>query len=351
MYRSLVTEHSSACYMRITTLLWALCVYHVLPTTSLATDNRQIVLGATALHSDAATKQPKQRETAEATAKTTMATPPAVGAGAIDFDAPGDDEYTRYEENLEHLLLYRVWYHDDEAWANFLRVLTRANFAAPDSDGYSDGEDMDLDYDLSELPFTIMDDRAAYEGASKDAVRNAFRAWVAARSPARDGKGVAVLDGPHGEFRVKNTPRYRFCLYVDRDVMLAARSTYRAHKLVSGRERRYFSTGGYAVLIDAAFDDAYYDNPNRPAPEPDVSELEEIESGDYTYEEWLEVVTDGDDGYAPVEGRVSRDVGWCFVRLPTRGLYESLLANTLEWDRYYRRPPLVYPDGKPLSEA
>lgn len=335
--------------MRITTLLCALCVCHIPPTTSLATENRQIVLGATALHSDAATKQLKQKETAEATTKTTMATPPE--AGAIDFNAPSDDEDTRYEDNLEYLLLYRIWYDDDEAWANFLRVLTHADFKAPDSNGYRDGQDMALNYDPNELPFTIMDDRGAYEGASKDATRNAFRAWVAARSPARDGKGVAVLDGPHGEFRIKNTPRYRFCLYVDRDMMLAARSTYQAYNLTSDRERRFFLTSGYAVLIDAAFDDAYYDNPNRPAPEPDASELEDIESGDYTLEEWLDIVTDGDDGYAPVEGRVSEDVGWCFVRLPTYSLHESLSASTSEWDRYYKRPPLVYPDGKPLSEV
>lgn len=296
-------------------------------------------------------KTTKKKETAEATTKTTMAMSPEAGTGAIDFDAPSDDEDTRYEDNLEQVLLYRVWYDDDEAWANFLRVLTQANFQAPDSDGYSDGEDMDLDYDPNELPFTIMDDRMAYESASKDAIRNAFRAWVDARSPMRDGKGVAVLDGPHGEFRIKNTPRYRFCLYVDRDLMLVARSTYQAYKLRSGRERRFFSTSGYVVLIDAAFDDAYYDNPNRPAPEPDASELEEIESGDYTYEEWLDIVTDGDDGYAPVEGRVSNDVGWCFVRLPTYSLHETLSASTSEWDRYYQRPPLVYPDGKPLSEV
>ncbi|KAL1890245.1 hypothetical protein Sste5346_008399 [Sporothrix stenoceras] len=108
---------------------------------------------------------------------------------------------------------------------------------------------------------------------------------------------------------------------------------------------------GYAVLVDAAFDDAYYGNPARPAPELDENEREEIEGGDYTYEEWLAIVTDGDDGYAPVEGRVSRDAGWCFVRLPTYSLYQFVSASTEEWDRYYQRPPLVYPDGKPLSEA
>lgn len=281
-----------------------------------------------------------------------MATPLTAGAdaGAIDFNAPSDDEDTRYEDNIEHILLYRIWYDDDEAWTAFLRVLSQANFEA-DSDGYSDGEDIDIDYDPSALPFTIMDDRATYASASKDAIRDAFRAWVAARSPTRDGKGVAVLDGPSAWFTIKHTPRYRFCVYVDRDAMLAARSTYMTYNTRNGRDRRFFSTNGYAVLVDAAFDVAYYDNPNRPAPEADEYERQEIKDGYITYEEWLDNVTEDDDGYAHVEGRVSRDVGWCFIYLLTYSLYESLLSSVEEWDRYYKRPPFVYPDGKPLSEA
>ncbi|CAK7219698.1 hypothetical protein SBRCBS47491_003935 [Sporothrix bragantina] len=235
-----------------------------------------------------------------------MATPPTAGVDdlAIHYVAPGDED-TRYEDSIEDLLLYRVWYDDNEAWTAFLRVLAHANYDTPDSEGDSDGDGVDFD-DPSDLPYTIMDDRAAYAGASKDGIRTVFRAWVDARSPARDGAGVAVLSGPRAAFRLKNTPQYRFCLYVDRDVMLAGLRT----------------------------------RPTRAKTAPDESEREDMASGDYTYEEWLDIVTDGDDGYPPVEGRESLDVGWCF-------LYEALQANTEEWDRYYKRPPLVYPDGKP----
>ncbi|ERS99610.1 hypothetical protein HMPREF1624_02970 [Sporothrix schenckii ATCC 58251] len=327
--------------MRTATLLWVLCAYHARKTTALAADTSQIVLHTTAT----------QLEQEETTLEIAIATPPTAGGDdlAINYVVPGDED-TRYEDSIDDLLLYRVWYDDDEAWTAFLRILAHANYDTPDSDDDSDGDCVDFD-DPSDLPYTIMDDRAAYSGATKDAIRTAFRAWVDDRSPARDGAGVAVLSGPHAAFRLKNTPRYRFCLYVDRDAMLAARSTYTPYTRKNGRRGGFYSTSGYAVLVDAAFDDAYYDNLARPTPEPDESEREDMASGDYTYEEWLDIVTDGDDGYPPVEGRESLDVGWCFVRLPTYSLCEALLANTEEWDRYYKRPPLVYPDDKPLSEA
>ncbi len=267
-------------------------------------------------------------------------------------DDDEDDESTRFEDNLGKLLLYRAWYDDDAAWENFLRVLwfdDNWSYASDDdADENDDGSSSGERVSVADLPYTIMDDRAAYDGASKDDIRVAFQAWIAARSPERDGPGVRILSGRHASVPLYSTPRYRFCIYADRDTILSASVTPWTRRTKDGRFHRGYAVKGHAVIVDARFD------PNPSPPVPDEDDLEDIASGHMTYEEWLDIVTEDDHGFEPVEGRDARDVGWCFVWL--RGLYglvEALKRDTSSsvWEHYYKRPPMVYPDGRLLTEA
>ncbi|KAL8380866.1 hypothetical protein RB595_005248 [Gaeumannomyces hyphopodioides] len=171
------------------------------------------------------------------------------------------------------------------------------------------------------LEWTVVEDREALDGASKDAVRERFRAWVAARSVERDGEGI------HNPDVAEELPRFRYCVYVDRACLEAVRVSW------STVRSNYF-LHGEVVVINAA--------PKDPAIPPDSDEEDEDEDDD----------DDDDDVFEEVEGSTAKDVGWTYVGANMLvPIYEELHFRGSEWETWemvYKRPS---PDGPAVQEG
>ncbi|KAB5563159.1 hypothetical protein GE09DRAFT_1219732 [Coniochaeta sp. 2T2.1] len=115
------------------------------------------------------------------------------------------------------------------------------------------------------LQWTVADDKASLDGASKGAVRDRFCEWVATRSNERDGPGAGREDAP------AKLPWYRYCLYVDKECL----DSLRRETLRSGNVWLY----GHLVLIDSEFgrrdvEDSYI--PSEEELEEHREEMEEL---------------------------------------------------------------------------
>lgn len=201
-------------------------------------------------------------------------------------------------------LIYRVDYFDDSAWQSFLDILNRH--------GINQLRRMNKERLLPYRFFTPMEDRARFEGASKDAIRGYFREWITSRSVERDGPGA-------GDPRISRyCPRYRFCLYVDKEAMDSI-SLLEVPTPWSGGV--FTKVDGTMVVIDAEFDE----NP----PELSEDELRELEEDE------------------PIDGRTTLDVGWMIVEVgEANGIYDDLCFRQWDDPRFYKRPPAVY-NGMP----
>jgi hypothetical protein len=214
-------------------------------------------------------------------------------------------------------IVYRTTYDDEEAWKRFMDVLTR-------------GADLLLRKSNKQrlqpyLFWTTMEDRNAFDGASKDAIRDHFRDWVSMRTVERDGPGADSAD------IARTSPRYRVCLYVDKAAVDAAS----LDEVPNPYGIEYYRIKDRVVLIDGQFSQ----HPGG-ALELDEYELQEIADGEYT----LEDVEDNDDTYDPIEGRTSYDVGWMYIQLQfVSSSYERLAESAHEWTEMYKRPPGAYP--------
>lgn len=256
------------------------------------------------------------------------------------------EEDTTYEDNAHKLVLYRTWYDDDAAWTNFLRVLAydeyRSGTNRPESGHIRHLTDEEfIGLGLDDVPFTVIEDRSTLDGASKSDVRNAFRAWIDALSPERDGPGLSSV----GEFEFERTPRYRFCVYAERDVIMSAR----AKPYGNGHSGRAIQ--GYAIILDAQFKD----NPDL-NPVPDEEDLEAIAAGEYDdHDEWLAIMIQDYVGFDPIEGCEARDVGWFYVELVCinglGGPDGEIVTSLVEWYRYYVRPPRVFRSHRLLEDV
>ncbi|KAL8365068.1 hypothetical protein RB595_004062 [Gaeumannomyces hyphopodioides] len=168
------------------------------------------------------------------------------------------------------------------------------------------------------LEWTVVEDREAIDGASKETVRERFRAWVAARSIERGGEGVRNPDV------AEELPRFRYCVYVDRaclERVRVSRYTVQSNYLLNGQ----------VVVINAA--------PKDPAIPPDSDEEDSDEDDD-------------DDVYEEVEGSTAKDVGWTYVSADTFvWSYEDLHLKSSEWETWetiYKRPS---PDGPAVQSG
>lgn len=217
-------------------------------------------------------------------------------------------------------LIYRVCYDDDEAWERFIAILTRVT----DNWIRRSRKERLLPY----LFWTKMEDRAAFEGASKDAIREHFRNWVNTRSVERDGPGAG------NPLIAEVSPRYRACLYVDKEVMESA--TLREYPSVTNPTGFFLKVGGRVVLIDGQYGEHYLNQPGM-----NEYDRQEIEDGDMDEEDVEE------DEYDPIEGKTEYDVGWQYVELElTATVYNRLCEYHDAWIRphFYKRPPEVWQD-------
>ncbi|KAK3347126.1 hypothetical protein B0T25DRAFT_461972 [Lasiosphaeria hispida] len=232
---------------------------------------------------------------------------PAAGAAAVEAPPPlvpeegDDDRLAAWGPTIRSLfksghpkwgfLIYRVSYDDDEAWQRFMGILNRV------SDNWirRSRKERLLPY----LFWTTMEDRAAFEGASKDAIRDHFRNWISTRSVERDGPGA---DNP---IIAERSPRYRACLYVDKEVMESA--TLAEYPSAVNPTGFFLKVGG--------------------------------RDGDLAEEDLEE------DEYDPIEGKSTFDVGWQYVDLQlTTTIYDTMCENYDAWIRphFYQRPPAVW---------
>jgi hypothetical protein len=156
----------------------------------------------------------------------------------------------------------------------------------------------------------------SWQGASKDIIRQHFRAWIDSRSMVRDGPGAEREN--LGDY----SPRYRACLYIDKTSVDTVRSN---------------PDHAEVILIDSKF---------SAEKEPLVLseyELEEIAEGEYSLED-LEY----EEEYDLVEGRSMWDLGWMIMGPSLHVItaaYERLSEGSDSWRTMYKRPPNRY-DGR-----
>lgn len=162
-----------------------------------------------------------------------------------------------------------------------------------------------------DLQWTIIEDRATLDGASKETVRQHFLEWVAAHSVERDGEGI---DNPNV---ISHLPRFRYCVYVDADCLNAIRARWISVEPEGYRLR------GEVVLINAG--------PETPPPSLDSDEEDE---------------EDDEEVYEEVEGCTAANVGWMYTEAyALLENYEELAwkgSHREAWRLLYQRPP---PDG------
>ncbi|KAK1836420.1 hypothetical protein QBC39DRAFT_367235 [Podospora conica] len=214
-------------------------------------------------------------------------------------------------------LVYRVYYGDDAAWERFMDILRR------DTENSLLG--FGKQYMVPFLDWTEMQDRAAFDGASKDDIREHFRTWIRDRSVERDGFGVEGTD------ILRLSARYKACLYVDKEAMESAAMT--EYPMATKPTGVHYIVKGKVVLVGSQLQDEWI----PPHPEATQEELDEIEE-----EEWAE------EEYPPIDGDTSWDVGWMYVELRfVASAYEMLSENLSEdsWRErwFYKRPPAVFP--------
>ena len=237
-----------------------------------------------------------------------------------------DDDFSGYANTILSLfrsghpkwgfLIYRTTYDDDDAWNRFMDVFTRIaeHFLR------KFGKQQRLQ---PYLHWTVMDDRTAFENASKDAIRDHFRNWIDTRSVERDGPGADRAD------ITGRSPRYNTCVYVDKAAVEEA-----SMELGPRPEFGIYRYKGRVILIDAQFGQ-HLQGPT----ELTEFELQEIANGEYTMEDIEE-----DDEYELIEGRSEYDVGWMYVKLEfVSAAYEELAAGLHSWTRLYKRPPKTFP--------
>jgi len=200
-------------------------------------------------------------------------------------------------------LVYRVSYDDDAAWQRVLHIFRRVTEVRATNKGKT--------HLLPYLAYTPMEDRDRFEGASKDTIREYFRDWVHERSVERDGPGAC----PENEELTRWSPRYKACLYVDKEAMDGA-----SIREIGFFAEPYCHVEGTGVVIDGQFGEHDRDVINR-------------------------AIGGAREEFEPVEGRTGWDVGWMYFRLYLPpALYENLSMSEDEWagSYFYKRPPGVY---------
>ncbi|KIM95358.1 hypothetical protein OIDMADRAFT_134127 [Oidiodendron maius Zn] len=186
-------------------------------------------------------------------------------------------------------VIYRTTYNSDADWAEFLR---RLHFHMEKAFDFYNGRDI-----LEKFTLTVLDDRAAFDGATTDTVRRHFQQWSLTAYPREQ-----QYQG--GNVHIGQSARYHYAVQVDQEAL---------HAIV-------------------------HDTPAPPAL-------------DVTMKGWVKVIDKSwylgrDEGFhehmAPIEGVTQKDVGWMKVQyqylMPT---FYAILYSWNNWNLYYRRPPEI----------
>jgi hypothetical protein len=194
-------------------------------------------------------------------------------------------------------VIYRCTYEDDSAWDRFMHHLNARKDAILI-------ETYDDEHLAQTLDWNVQQDSSSLNHATKDQVRDKFRAWV-----ATDARLEMPTSAEHQqqtlEMLLYDNPRYKYCIHVDAESM---------QSVLDGPPPTEpdFHGVGYVNLIRA--DDCWEERDKGPAEYHDEREPE-------------------------LGGRTSFDVGW--MKVPADRLvpevYESLVDDFM-WDCSYVRP-------------
>lgn len=198
-------------------------------------------------------------------------------------------------------VIYRGTYSDDAAWQRYLDLMKEKIRA------YLEEHDL-AELLLQYLDFTIIED-PAFDGASKDTVRNAFREWASHRCVERDGAGA---DDPYLTIH-HLAPRFSHCIYVDEGSMKTL-----------ARYEAWEDPGTYKPMkpkVACALVDVNCDADGL-----------------------------GRDGYPDVEGCTRRYTGWSYLSLDCiPSMYDTQSVESThgceEYDYIYTRPPFIFPSS------
>ncbi|KAJ5746031.1 hypothetical protein N7520_011213 [Penicillium odoratum] len=202
-------------------------------------------------------------------------------------------------------VFYRTTYKDDEAWDNFKQRLNFSVRSIISSDPRSEVNEAMFD----KLQFVFVEDKAKFDGASKEELRSHFQEWVtktfSSENPCAE-KTLIYDDEP--------VPRYRFFFELDEDALRSCGATSLGH---------------------ANFVDGFWGSSGQPgsrnmnsASEEDSKQLQ--------------------DQREAVEG--SSDAGWMRMNLAflmDPHFYAGMSGSTEGlWRFFYERPPALVPNTK-----
>ncbi|KAK4148349.1 hypothetical protein C8A00DRAFT_39124 [Chaetomidium leptoderma] len=204
-------------------------------------------------------------------------------------------------------VIYRGVYGDDEAWNSFVQCF-RDNVhldlvrGSPKHGAAQRGALLE-----QYAQWTVIEDSAALDGASRDDIRQRFVGWREGRIVRRPGETFPMPGDPSTIL-----PRFTYCLYVDHEC-LATLSPHLAAKPSDISQPHLPPPPLVAILIDGD----YVPGQDAPLQGP----------------------------FAPVDGSTARYLGWEYF--DTRyicGLYDDLHFSTLDCAEY-QRPPAIAPGG------
>ncbi|KAK7914926.1 hypothetical protein PG985_012629 [Apiospora marii] len=197
-------------------------------------------------------------------------------------------------------LIFRCIYGDDEAWDRYMRYFKEAIHESLAKDS--------CEFLEKYSRWTIVQDEADLQAASKLRVRQRFRDWRDQNPVWREEEEVSrPVPRVVGEATLR-LPRFTYCLHVDRDCL----GTVDAHAAAKRVGTPYdFTPPLVTGLIDGDF--------------VDLSPI---------------------DSYVcpPVEGCTQEYVGWEYIMVDfIPAFYNDCHYYNLESGMQYRRPPLIAP--------
>lgn len=198
-------------------------------------------------------------------------------------------------------VIYRLTYGDDSAWARLLEILTlraRESLELEDEEAKEAGTAQDAHALMASLEWTVQEDPATLDGASKSQVRTRFKQYVESSQK------------PWG-------PRYAACLAVDAASLASVLEGPQPPEVD-------LEDSTFVYLIDRCW--------------------EHVDRESYDWEAMGQDPAQDDpedEGEEEVEGCKMFDVGW--MKVNSNGIAPRTydLLDGMGWDGLYVRPPRV----------
>ncbi|OBT69642.1 hypothetical protein VE03_00950 [Pseudogymnoascus sp. 23342-1-I1] len=186
-------------------------------------------------------------------------------------------------------VLYRCSYDDDEAWARFQEIINERSRKEMERRGFPPEV-------TNSLEWTFVSDRASFDGASRDQLRQHFHAWAAVAEKTEQPRAVEKEINWGGA----RSPRYLYFIQVDEEAL----------RTVADADPYDIMDGGWVNLVRCSDRDLDLDQRER--------ERENVDEADGD-EGWMMIAADmvGPDFYDAI-GPVPQD--WYTFYTPPPGL-------------------------------